>query len=78
MTHVAQLQHPASVSVPEKNAMTRIQLIRTIQLHANEEPCFATDARNDCAKICEWRRECPPNRQSDGSPNSRMKSHANS
>ena len=33
-------------------------MIRTIQLARNEEPCFATDKRHDCAEICEWRRDC--------------------
>jgi len=37
---------------------SEIQLIRSIQRLYNEEPCFATDKRHDCAEMCEWRQDC--------------------
>lgn len=39
---------------------TQTQLIRKIQQHYGDEPCFATDKRNDCAEVCEWQRNCRP------------------
>ena len=37
---------------------SEIQLIRSIQRLYDEEPCFATDKRHDCAEMCEWRQDC--------------------
>ena len=37
---------------------SEIQLIRSIQRLYNEEQCFGTDKRHDCAELCEWRRDC--------------------
>ena len=36
----------------------QIKRIRKIQMLHNDEPCFATDKRFDCAEMCEWRRYC--------------------
>lgn len=64
MSDLAQLQHLAGTLGLQESAMcsTQTQLIRSIQLCRGEEPCFASDKRNDCAEICEWRRECRPRR----------------
>lgn len=37
---------------------SRTQVIREIQMARDEDPCFGTDMRHDCAEMCEWRREC--------------------
>jgi hypothetical protein len=36
----------------------KAQIIREMQMAHNEDPCFGTDKRHDCAEMCEWRREC--------------------
>ena len=57
---VAQLMSIASTlgikSYPQH--ASEIELIRSIQRLYNEDPCFATDKRHDCAEICEWRQDC--------------------
>lgn len=42
----------------EDCAMSKTQVIREIQMAREEDPCFGTDKRHDCAEMCEWRREC--------------------
>jgi len=33
-------------------------LIRAIQKHRGEEPCFSTDKRYSCNAVCEWHTSC--------------------
>jgi len=60
MTEIVQLQHMADpLGLKEsKQHTSQTQLIRAIQQQRGEQPCFATDKRDDCAEICEWRRDC--------------------
>lgn len=56
----AQLQLLASAYGIKAPASPRSQteLVRSIQAFRGEEPCFSTDQRYDCAKMCEWRQNC--------------------
>ncbi|MBS4097362.1 MAG: hypothetical protein KGZ83_11075 [Sulfuricella sp.] len=57
---IEQLQGIAShLGVPGfQSDASQTQLIRAIQRFNNDEQCFATEKRHDCAQLCEWRRDC--------------------
>lgn len=38
--------------------VSKTQLIRSIQLQRGSEPCFSSEKRYLCTKVCEWRQEC--------------------
>lgn len=56
----AQLQQLASNFGIRTSATqgSQTELIRAIQTLRDDEPCFSTDKRYDCAEICEWRQDC--------------------
>jgi len=62
MTEISQTQHFSDALGLRACAThyTQTLLIRKIQQHFGEEPCYATDKRNECSEICEWRRNCRP------------------
>lgn len=37
---------------------SQTQLIRNIQLLRGDEPCFSSEQRYVCTKICEWSQDC--------------------
>ncbi|MBZ0106412.1 MAG: hypothetical protein K8H84_12380 [Sulfuricella denitrificans] len=43
---------------PKPNVDQKTILIRKIQVLRGDDPCFASDKSQDCAEICQWRRDC--------------------
>lgn len=58
--NMAQLQQIACDSRLKEysHSIPQTALIRKIQVLRGEEPCFATDKSQECAEICQWRRDC--------------------
>lgn len=55
--HLQQLAGNFGIRTPA-TSRSQTELIRAVQVLRNGEPCFSTDKRYDCAKICEWRQDC--------------------
>lgn len=55
----SQRQLAREMGLPEKRDSSSDKiLIRAIQKQRGEEPCFLSDERYNCNKVCEWRSRC--------------------